>query len=188
MTWHDLAVLIRELYAFITMYGQFEFRVEMANSRSELLGSGDLNYIQGPSLNSEAANTTKSLAANLTTLPPDTMTFHVPDSGISIEFSNIGQAISADDVGSCLFQALFSIIEVLVDEGGDTDIEKSHAWRFQHAFLQILPAPYMKYGDLSKVIQGILITLNTYGYWVYNFMRFFDEDRGRIGAGILNYV
>lgn len=46
----------------------------------------------------------------------------------------------------------------------------------------------MKYGDLSKVIQGILITLNTYGYWVYNFMRFFDEDRGRIGAGILNYV
>ena len=124
MTWHDLAVLMRELYAFITMYGQFEFRVEMANSRSELLGSGDLNYIQGPSLNSEAANTTKSLAANLTTLPPDTMTFQVPDSGISIEFSNIGQAIPADDVGSCLFQALFSIIEVLVDEGGDTDIEK----------------------------------------------------------------
>ena len=124
MVWHDLANLIREIYDFVRTYGQFEFRVEMANGRSELLGSGDLNYVQGPLLDSEAANNTKPLFANLTTLPPDPMTFQVPNSGISIEFSNIGQAIPSDDVGSCLFQALFSIIEVLVDEEGDTDIEK----------------------------------------------------------------
>lgn len=124
MTWHDLANLIREFYDFVRTYGQFEFRVEMANGRSELLGSGDLKYVGGPLLNSEAANNTKPLVANLTTLPPDPMTFQVPNSGISIEFSNIGQAIPSNDVGSCLFQALFSIIAVLVDEGGDTDIEK----------------------------------------------------------------
>ena len=123
MTWHDLANLIRELYQFVRLYGQFEFRVEMSNMRSELLGSGDLNYI-GPLLKSQAKNDTKPFIANLTTLPPDPMTFQVPNSAISIEFSNIGQAVPADDVGSCLFQALFSIIQVLVDEGGDTDIEK----------------------------------------------------------------
>ena len=118
MTWHDLANLIRELYDFVRRYGQFEFRIEMSNTSSGLLGWGHLNY------NIEATNNTKPLFANLTTLPPDPMTFQVPNSGISIEFSNIGQEISANDVGSCLFQALFSIIEVLVDEGGDTDIEK----------------------------------------------------------------
>ena len=122
MTWHDLANLIREIYDFVRSYGQFEFRVEMSNMRSELLGSGDLKYA-GPLLNSQATNDTKSFIANLTTLPPDPMTFQVPNSGISIEFSNIAQAVPADDVGSCLFQALFSIIQVLVDEGGDTDIE-----------------------------------------------------------------
>ena len=124
MTWHNLANLIRELYDFIRTYGQFEFRVEMSNARYELLGSSNINYIEGPLPTGVATNKTNSFAGNLTALPPDTMTFKVPNSGISIEFSNIGQAIPANEVGSCLFKALFSIIQVLVDAGGDTDIEK----------------------------------------------------------------
>ena len=123
MTWHDLANLIREFYDFVKKYGQFEFRVEMSNIHSELLGSGDLNYIDGRF--SGVKNDTKPFFANLTTLPPDPITIQVPNSRLSIEFSNIGQAIPANDVGLCLFNALFSIIQVLVDEGGDTDIEKS---------------------------------------------------------------
>ena len=157
MTWHDLANLIRELYDFVRRYGQFEFRVEMSNTSSGLLGFGHLNYTEGPLLNIEATNNTKPFVANLTTLPPDPMTFQVPNSGISIEFSNIGQAIPANDVGSCLFQALFSIIEVLVDEGGDAEIEKGEQ----------TPISTFHHQAISMIYVSHLLTYEALQFWSF---------------------
>lgn len=61
------------------------------------------------------------------------------------------------------------------------------AWKGLHAILEILPSGHMTYGDLAAVLKGVLFVLRSYGYWWFTFMRLVEDERNRIGIGIVKY-
>lgn len=125
-TWQNLGALLLEMHDFITQYGPFEYHIELSSIRSGLLGSADFRYVARAMLNEGAVNDTLPSDGNLTAVSPDPMTYKVPGTRLRIEFefTNIGKAISATDIGSCLFQALFTVIGVTLDKGGDTFMDR----------------------------------------------------------------
>lgn len=130
--------LMFQVYKFVTSYKQVEFRAEMTDVRGEIIGTADMRYVDGPMRANDTpllgfdgiGNGTKVGGGELADVPPDPSIFKVRDSGMTIKLRNVGKAILALDVVSCVIQALFDAIQELVSEGGDTYISRGESDMF----------------------------------------------------------
>ncbi|KAI4092749.1 MAG: hypothetical protein LQ348_001881 [Seirophora lacunosa] len=97
----------------------------------------------------------------------------VPNSDISLTFSNYGALLYQTDVSLCLLEGMSDLFAMAVRQKGNGFFNSNSA-----------PAFRLKAGHAVNALRGLGLFMSMYGYYGVDFDIFSDQD-GHVGVGLV---
>ncbi|KAL8919422.1 MAG: hypothetical protein Q9208_006800 [Pyrenodesmia sp. 3 TL-2023] len=200
MRFGDLADVVAALVTFQSQYGFSEAAFHFSDGGQGTLGAGSVEssgntvndtntspWVLSIPANATALPTLPTTGATSLTLPPDPTIIRLPNSPLTLTFTDYGRSLPSDDFLHALLLLTQRVITELLNGKRDEPMLEALYVKPRRVLMMVSPEVQMTWGKLAVALEGISDFLSRWGWLACNFV-VREDGVGMIGDGFVMYV